>query len=258
MPEWFLTGTILVVLVADLFLPRERKWVCMPIAFVGVIGALIAALTLINANRTTFGGMYVVDNFAVLFKVFFLSTAAVVLGLSLRYMRDGRYFQGEYYVLLLAAVLGSGHLRWVAGPGGGVLIDGVEGRRLRRAPPVDVHRVRAEQRLLGSVVRCPVDRHDDHREPGGAPTAAGGAAVRLFVDRAGGIHAAAVRPGRSVRDHRRRGVPGRRDLHPHLLDHEPRRVRRSHVGGPGGAEPAGRGLLRANAAGPAHRRLHDG
>src|SRR5438046_5575955 len=101
-----LTGTILVVLVADLFLPRERKWVCMPIAFVGVIGALIAALTLINANRTTFGGMYVVDNFAVLFKVFFLSTAAVVLGLSLRYMRDGRYFQGEYYVLLLAAVLG--------------------------------------------------------------------------------------------------------------------------------------------------------
>src|SRR5213078_2927088 len=66
----------------------------------------IAALTLINANRTTFGGMYVVDNFAVLFKVFFLSTAAVVLGLSLRYMRDGRYFQGEYYVLLLAAFLG--------------------------------------------------------------------------------------------------------------------------------------------------------
>src|SRR5204862_353805 len=106
MPELFLTGTILVVLVADLFLPRERKWVCMPIAFVGVIGALIAALTLINANRTTFGGMYVVDNFAVLFKVFFLSTAAVVLGLSLRYMRDGRYFQGEYYTLLMAAFLG--------------------------------------------------------------------------------------------------------------------------------------------------------
>src|SRR5437762_1954877 len=106
MPELFLTGTILVVLVADLFLPRERKWVCMPIAFVGVIGALIAALTLINANRSTFEGMYVVDPFAVLFKVFFLSTAAVVLGLSLRYMRDGRYFQGEYYVLLLAAFLG--------------------------------------------------------------------------------------------------------------------------------------------------------
>jgi NADH-quinone oxidoreductase subunit N len=50
--------------------------------------------------------MYVVDPFAVLFKVFFLSTAAVVLGLSARYMREGRYFQGEYYVLLLAAFLG--------------------------------------------------------------------------------------------------------------------------------------------------------
>src|SRR5437660_2248130 len=105
-PELILTGTILAVLVIDTFLARERKWLAMPISLVGVLGALAAALTLINANRTTFGGMYVVDNFAVLFKVFFLSTAAVVLGLSLRYMRDGRYFQGEYYVLLLAAFLG--------------------------------------------------------------------------------------------------------------------------------------------------------
>src|SRR5207244_12743521 len=59
-----------------------------------------------GTRRSTFGGMYLVDPFAVLFKVFFLGTAAVVLGLSLRYMREGRYFQGEYYFLLLAAFLG--------------------------------------------------------------------------------------------------------------------------------------------------------
>src|SRR5207253_2492665 len=105
-PELILTGTILAVLVIDTFLARERKWLAMPISLVGVLGALAATLTLINAHRSTFGGMYVVDPFAVLFKVFFLSTAAVVLGLSLRYMREGRYFQGEYYFLLLAAFLG--------------------------------------------------------------------------------------------------------------------------------------------------------
>src|SRR5437588_12888880 len=105
-PELILTGTILAVLVIDTFLGRERKWLAMPISLVGVLGALAAALTLINSHRSTFGGMYVVDPFAVLFKVFFLSTAAVVLGLSLRYMREGRYFQGEYYFLVLASFLG--------------------------------------------------------------------------------------------------------------------------------------------------------
>jgi NADH-quinone oxidoreductase subunit N len=105
-PELIMTGTILVVLVLDTFLPRERKWLAMPVSLAGVLGALVATLTLIGTNRTTFGGMYVVDQFAVLFKVFFLSSAAVVLALSMRYMREGRYFQGEYYALLLAAFLG--------------------------------------------------------------------------------------------------------------------------------------------------------
>src|SRR5437588_5207229 len=105
-PELVLDGTILAVVIADAFLPKERKSVTMPISLVGVLGALVAALTLIGAHRSTFGGMYVVDPFAVLFKVFFLVTAAVVLGLSYRYMREGRYFQGEYYLLILAAFLG--------------------------------------------------------------------------------------------------------------------------------------------------------
>ncbi|MDP9243434.1 MAG: NADH-quinone oxidoreductase subunit N, partial [Actinomycetota bacterium] len=44
--------------------------------------------------------------FAVVFKVFFLTVAAVVLAISLRYFREGRYYQGEYYFLLLTAFLG--------------------------------------------------------------------------------------------------------------------------------------------------------
>ena len=47
-----------------------------------------------------------VDPFAVLFKVFFLVAALAVLLLSLRYFREGRYYQGEYYFLLLSAFLG--------------------------------------------------------------------------------------------------------------------------------------------------------
>ena len=105
-PELVLAGTIFVVLLFDLFLPRDRKWWAMPISFLGVAGALAANLTLIGTRRSTFGGSYVVDNFAVLFKVFFTVVAMVILALSLRYFREGRYYQGEYYVLLLSSFLG--------------------------------------------------------------------------------------------------------------------------------------------------------
>ncbi|MDQ4006427.1 MAG: NADH-quinone oxidoreductase subunit N [Actinomycetota bacterium] len=105
-PEIILGGTIMVVLVADLFLRPERKWFSMVLAFLGTLGALAVALTLIGETRSSFGGTYVVDAFAVLFKVFFLVAALAVLLLSLRYFREGRYYQGEYYFLLLSAFLG--------------------------------------------------------------------------------------------------------------------------------------------------------
>src|SRR5438093_476055 len=105
-PELVLAGTIFLVLLVDLFLRRERKWLAMPLSFVGVAGSLAAALTVVGSTRRTFGGAYVVDNFALLFKVFFLAVALVVLCLSLRFFREGRYYQGEYYTLLLCSFLG--------------------------------------------------------------------------------------------------------------------------------------------------------
>ena len=106
LPELILSGTLVVVLVVDVFLRPPRKWLAMPLSFAGVLAAFVATLTLIGADRTTFGGSYHVDPFAVLFKVFFLSVAMIVLFLSLRYFREGRYYQGEYYFLLLSSVLG--------------------------------------------------------------------------------------------------------------------------------------------------------
>ncbi|HSJ49734.1 MAG TPA: NADH-quinone oxidoreductase subunit N [Actinomycetota bacterium] len=107
LPELILSGTILLVLVVDAFLSQRRKWFTMPLGFAGVAAALVAVLTLIGEDRTTFGGMFVVDDFAVLFKTFFLSVALLVLMLSLRYFRDGRFYQGEYYFLLLTSFLGA-------------------------------------------------------------------------------------------------------------------------------------------------------
>ncbi len=105
LPELIVSGTIVVVLLVDAFV-RRRSWVAMPIALTGVVAALVATLTLVGADRSTFGDSFVVDDFAVLFKTFFLSVAIVVLAISFRYFRDGRVYQGEYYFLLLTSFLG--------------------------------------------------------------------------------------------------------------------------------------------------------
>jgi NADH-quinone oxidoreductase subunit N len=106
LPELILAVTLLVVLFVDVFLPRDRKWWAMPISFAGMTATLIATLTLIGTTRVTFGGSYVIDDFAVLFKLLFESVALVILLLCWRYLRDGRYFQGEFYFLLLCSFLG--------------------------------------------------------------------------------------------------------------------------------------------------------
>jgi NADH-quinone oxidoreductase subunit N len=106
LPAMILAGTVMLVLVVDAFLPRRAAWGAMPLGLLGVIAALISALTLIGEERSTFGGHYVVDGFTILFQVLFLAVAIVVLAISLRYLREGGFYQGEYYFLLLTAFLG--------------------------------------------------------------------------------------------------------------------------------------------------------
>ena len=49
------------------------------VALLGVLATLGAVLSLLGEHRSTFDGMFVVDNFAILFKLFFLAVAIVVL-----------------------------------------------------------------------------------------------------------------------------------------------------------------------------------
>jgi NADH-quinone oxidoreductase subunit N len=107
-PELTLLATALLVLLVELFLPWRHKQYVNPIAAVGVLasGAWVAALALDGTRRTSFGNMFVVDPYALLFKAFFLATAFFVLFLSYRYFQEIRTYQGEYYFLLLAAFTG--------------------------------------------------------------------------------------------------------------------------------------------------------
>jgi len=107
-PEIILTAAIVVVLVADLLFEEREKYRTSTLAGVGCLAALVPILYLAGngADRTMFGGAYVVDNYALLMKALFLVAGYITVLLSANYIEEGDYYQGEYYVLILTALLG--------------------------------------------------------------------------------------------------------------------------------------------------------
>lgn len=105
-PELIITAALCAVLLMDLVLPEERKWLAMPLSALGVAAALGATAFLVGETRVTLGEMFVVDSFAVLFKVVFLIAALLTLALSHDYLQKDEIHQGEYYFLLLSSLLG--------------------------------------------------------------------------------------------------------------------------------------------------------
>jgi NADH-quinone oxidoreductase subunit N len=107
-PALVLTGTIIVVLLADLIWPERSRFTSSRIASIGVLAALIPVITLAadGTERSLFGGAFVVDNYALALMGFFLVVAYVSLLISADYIGEGDYYQGEFYFLLLTSVLG--------------------------------------------------------------------------------------------------------------------------------------------------------
>lgn len=115
LPELFLTAAALGLLVWDLYLPAERKKVLGTAAIVAAVVAF--ALTFLPAiaaavaaggddGATTFGGSWVVDPLALLFKRAFAVSAALVFLLARDYVDDLPRARGEFYVLGLLSLLG--------------------------------------------------------------------------------------------------------------------------------------------------------
>ena len=78
------------------------------LATIGVLAAMVPVVTLAidGGTRRMFGGAFVVDPYSLAFKGFFLAAAYVTLLLSVDYIGEGDYYQGEFYFLLLTSVLG--------------------------------------------------------------------------------------------------------------------------------------------------------
>jgi proton-translocating NADH-quinone oxidoreductase chain N len=105
-PELWLAGLGLLVLVADLFVPAGRKYVVGAIGAGGLVLALIPISVMLTWEpRTVLAGSYVVDGFAVFFKILAVVSTALVILAAMDGIRTR--FEGEFYVLLVFTALGT-------------------------------------------------------------------------------------------------------------------------------------------------------
>lgn len=108
-PEIILAVGICAVLLVDLFVAENRRWITGTLAGLFMLGAFVPVVTLAVTGsdvRSLFDGRYVIDDFALALKAMFVLVGYVVVLLSTNEMEEGHYYQGEYYVLLLSSVLG--------------------------------------------------------------------------------------------------------------------------------------------------------
>src|SRR5215471_1007261 len=111
-PEVILTTFACAALVLDVMLPADRKKVVAWVSFAGILLAMASVAILYfevvkdQAPRTSFFGMLIVDNYAVAFKIIFLTGAALSVLLSIKYLDMEGEQRGEYYSLILFSVVG--------------------------------------------------------------------------------------------------------------------------------------------------------
>jgi NADH-quinone oxidoreductase subunit N len=107
--EWLVLGLGLALMLADLWWPQSTKRHLGYVAALGIAGILIYSLVAVSAPATpeyAFGEMYAFDALALFFKRFFLVSTLLVLLMSIDYAETFSSGIGEFYSLLLFALLG--------------------------------------------------------------------------------------------------------------------------------------------------------
>ena len=107
-PELFLLAATCVILLADLFIGQSRRIVThlLSVAVLLLTAVLVWRSQHTGVAGTAFDGMYLLDGLAGLLKVFLLGVSALVLIYAKPYLQRQQLFSGEFYLLVLFAVLG--------------------------------------------------------------------------------------------------------------------------------------------------------
>ena len=107
-PELFVLAMVCAVLLIDLFLPDERRWVSYALTLVTLAGAFALTLTGPGGEEAqyTFSGMFVSDLLSSVLKLLTYVSVAATLIYSRRYLQDRDLYRGEFFTLTLFTTLG--------------------------------------------------------------------------------------------------------------------------------------------------------
>ncbi len=94
------------LLLADLFIPKERKWLTAVLAAFGLALALGFTLSQVGRENTGFNGMVVLDGFAVFVNALLLVAGLLGVALAYGYIKRMGIERGEYYTLMLFSLSG--------------------------------------------------------------------------------------------------------------------------------------------------------
>jgi NADH-quinone oxidoreductase subunit N len=105
-PYILLTVWACVLLLVDLFIPKDRKGIMASLAALGLALALGFTLSQIGVERTGFFGMVVLDGFSTFVNALLLVSGLLGVALAYGYVKRMGIERGEYYTLLLFSVTG--------------------------------------------------------------------------------------------------------------------------------------------------------
>ncbi|GAB4504817.1 MAG: NADH-quinone oxidoreductase subunit N [Anaerolineales bacterium] len=106
LPLIVLTGWACVLLLADLFIPKGRKWLTALLAAFGLALSLGLTLSQVGQENTAFSGMVALDGFSVFVSALLLLSGLLGVSLAYGYIQRMNIERGEYYSLILFSVSG--------------------------------------------------------------------------------------------------------------------------------------------------------
>jgi NADH-quinone oxidoreductase subunit N len=106
LPEIVLSIFGIAVILVDTFLSKANRYGTGILALVGILVTALSTLFLVNEEGSYIFGMTTVDDFGLFFRFTFLIVGALTIMASMSYLEREHLVSGEYFALILFAVIG--------------------------------------------------------------------------------------------------------------------------------------------------------
>ncbi|HJR79806.1 MAG TPA: hypothetical protein VJ821_07025, partial [Anaerolineales bacterium] len=106
LPLTLLTVWACVLLLVDLFIPKERKGITALLSALGLALTLGFTLAQVGQELSGFSGMVTLDGFSIFVNALLLVSGLLGIALAYGYVKRMGLERGEYYTLLLFSVTG--------------------------------------------------------------------------------------------------------------------------------------------------------